>query len=78
MTIEDLLEELDAATVLSRFPHGLKSSDVQRALDDDGHDGAEHDDHLDGVSPQHRLHAALGKTNRRTVSLDSSDTRRAN
>ena len=58
-TKQRLLEELDASALLSCGPDAAEATDVQRALDDDGQHGAEHDDHLDGVRPENRFHPAL-------------------
>ena len=57
-----LLEELDTTALFGSWPDAAEATDIQRALDDDGQHGSEHDDHLYGVGPEHSLHPTLTGT----------------
>ena len=54
-----LLKKLDPVFLVGRVPDDVGAADVAVALDDDGQEGAEHDDGLEGVCPHDSLDAAL-------------------
>ena len=54
-----LLKKLDPVLLVGRVPDDVGAADVAVALDDDGQEGAEHDDRLEGVGPHDGLDAAL-------------------
>ena len=52
-------EEVERVAGARDLPHGTQAAHLYDCGEEQREETSEHDEHLDGVRPQHRLHAAL-------------------